>query len=97
MPGHDLADLARLALDRVPENKGRHARRSRNLRGGFERHLRRGDHHCLGPGETRVAKLRRLVRAALQMLDHGGGARNAVFGQNGAGLGEGGWVRHGWA
>jgi hypothetical protein len=34
---------------------------------------------------------------ALQMLDYGGEARHAVFGQNGAGLGEGGRVRHGRA
>ena len=55
--GQRLADLARLAFDRVAEDVRRHAGVARHLRRGFERHLRRGDEAGFDRRQARIAGL----------------------------------------
>ena len=87
-PGHDLADLGRLALERVAQQQGRDA-------GGFgdggrrlERPLRCRDHHVLDPGQPRIAGLGRLL-ARLQVAADRLRRLDAVALQHRPGVGEG--------
>ena len=97
--GHDLADLARLALERVAEDERRRRRprapprpRPRATICGVAIMTSRPR------GEPRVAGLRRLVRGALEMrAATAGGGVDAVALEDGAGVGEGRGVGHGRA
>ena len=65
-PGHDPADLARLALERVAQDQRRVARLPRDLGRGLQARLGAGDHDGLVAGQPRVAGLGRLLRGALR-------------------------------
>ena len=64
--GHHLPDFARLTLDRVAEDRRRVARFARHGRGGFERHLRRGDHARFRAREARIAGFHRFARSRFE-------------------------------
>ena len=70
--GHDLADLAGFALQRVAQDQRCHTGLARDLGGGLQRELRGGDHDVWSPAKPGIAGLRRLFLGALQMLQHGG-------------------------
>ena len=88
---HD-AHLARLALQRIAQDDRREAPAARHLGHSRQRHHRCGDQAEFAVGQ--VCRLRRLVRCLLQPRRHRCGGLDAITGDDGARIGEGGGIRH---
>ena len=71
-PRHHLADVARFAFDAVAQNQRCDARRARDRRRGFERHLRCRNDRKLRARETRVAGFDRFARTGFEHAHRGG-------------------------
>ena len=95
--GHDTAEFARLALQRVAEDERRHVRRTGDGGRRFEAGERRGDDDGAGMAQPFVAGLGGLVLRLGQPRGDRIGRRDGVAGEDGAGVGEGGRVGDGRA
>ena len=90
-------DIARLALDAVAQHDRRDVAREGGFRSRGKRPLRARDQLKARVREDRVAGFRRLVARLGEMCDDGFWFGDAVFREDGAGIGKGGRIGHGRA
>ena len=95
--GQHLADVARFAFQRVAQDVRAVAGLTRHAGGGFQRHLRRGNHAHLGALQPGVTRLDGFPAAALQHRQNFSWHVNAVAPDHGQRVVAGAGIGHGRA